>query len=499
MGQNAGNIGKVLKNSSIYVVGNLALKAFNIIVIPIYTYYLSTAEYGQVSILNNFTNVMIYVVGMSLYSAVMRFYTDYKDDKDLTTKYFSTIVWFIFFSGVVFAVLLCLGKTVLQRFVFGEIAFEPTVLLCIISLVFCCAYTMYQSILRSLEKALKYIIVSSIYLIINFIALYIFVMRLRMGVPGVLTAQLTSYSISVAVMIVDLVLTGYLRFKFDIRMLIDSLKYSIPLLPHNLSAQITQLVSKAFIQSNRSYSELGVFNLASQFGMISDLVQSSVSMAIQPWFYSLLKERGKGWKNDLNRLIKFVLIAYFIVFSGLCMFSQEIICVAASESYYSAWKVIPYIVLTYVLKVPYYFYINTLFYYKKSARFIFVATLTGSLANVFLSYFFIEWWGMYGSIIADAVAMIIRVGIIIYLSIKVENIGIEFSSFVKVFFLTAIMGFLGTMISLFIGESIFSLSRMIIKVLLFSVGICCCFAMFNISIKDVLSKVHFIKKGDKNG
>ena len=499
MGKSVGSVEKVLKNSTIYVIGNLALKAFNIIVIPVYTHFLSTREYGQVSILNNFTNVMIYIVGMSLYSAVMRFYTDYKDDKRKTTQYFSTIVWFVFFSGVLFSVLLVTSRGLLQKFIFGEIVFNPTILLCVVSLIFCCAYTMYQSILRSLEKASKYIVISSLYLLLNFLSLYIFVVRLQMGVPGVMIAQLSAYSISTVIMIIDLVMTGYLRLEFKISMLIESLKYSIPLIPHNLSAQITQLVSKVFIQTNRSYSELGVFNLASQFGMISDLVQNSVSMAIQPWFYSLLKTREAGWKRELNLLIRIVLVSYFFVFAGLCVFSQEVIYIAASEAYYAAWKVIPYIVLTYVIKVPYYFYINTLFYYKKAAKFIFTATLTSSLINAFLSYFFISWWGMYGSIYADAVAMIIRVAIVIYLSVKIENIGIEFIAFIKVLILTAIMGIIGSGISLLFAESDQSLLRIIVKIVVFLVGNMVCLWSYNIHIMDLLNKIMTLKKGKRNG
>lgn len=487
------NVGKVLKNSTIYVIGNLALKAFNILVIPIYTHYLSTAEYGQTSILNNFTNVMIYIIGMSLYSAVMRFYTDYKDDSEKVKIYFSTIIWFILGSGVFFAILLCLSKNTLMKYVFGEIEFNPTVMLCIISLVFCCAYTMYQSVLRSLEKAFKYIVISSIYLILNCISLILFVIWLRLGATGVMIAQLSAYFISTVIMVIDLFVTGYFGFKFNIKMLKDSLKYSIPLIPHNLSAQITQLISKVFIQSKKSYSELGIYNLSSQFGMISDLVQNSVSMAIQPWFYSLLKEREGSWQRDLNRLIKTILVGYFIVFTGLSIFSQEVICIVASETYYEAWKVIPFVVLTYAIKVPYYFYINTLFYYKKASKYIFTATLSSSVLNAFLSYFFIEWWGMYGSILADAIAMLIRVGIVLYLSLKVENIGIEISTFVKTYGLTLLFSFLGTAVGLLYESDGLNILRLIIKTVVYFVAVNSCMYTFKIRFRDIKDKIKILR------
>jgi amino acid transporter len=42
---------------------------------------------------------------------------------------------------------------------------------------------------------------------------------------------------------------------------------------------------------------------------------------------------------------------------------------------------------------------------------------------VFLSYFFIKAWGMFGSVAADAIAMLLRVGIVVYLANKFSKIG----------------------------------------------------------------------------
>lgn len=481
----SGGVGRVLRNSSIYAVGNLALKAFNFFVIPIYTYYLSSEEYGQLSILNNFTSVMVFVIGMSLYSAVMRFYIDYKDDKEKVREYFGTVLIFVFFSGIVVAIILFLGRAWLQKMVFGTIPFFPVVITCIIALVFCSMYTMYQSILRTLELAVKYIIFSGGYFVIHLISLFVLVGKYKMGIEGVMLAQLISYSICSFIMFIDLCTMGYFRFRMNLIMLKASLAYSIPLIPHNLSTQITQLVSKIFIQTSRSYSELGVYNFANQIGSITDLIQSSVSMAIQPWFYSVLSKNETLGKKYINQLIKWLLLIYFALFTGVVIFSQEIIMLLSkSEEYYEAWKIIPYIILVYVIKVPYYFYINVLFYFKKTSKYIFAATLLSSGINVTLSYFLVELWGMYGSIVADIVAMLFRVGAVILLSVFSSRSEIDFRQFIKFLMLFIVTCVLGSIINYQEWTRILLVA---IKGMLLVSGMFICLKIYRVQIKELWS------------
>ena len=71
---------RVIRNSFIYTTSNILLKACSFLLIPIYTNYLTTDDYGIVSIINSFTSVAIYLIVFSLFSAVFRFYADIKND-----------------------------------------------------------------------------------------------------------------------------------------------------------------------------------------------------------------------------------------------------------------------------------------------------------------------------------------------------------------------------------------------------------------------------------
>jgi len=126
----------------------------------------------------------------------------------------------------------------------------------------------------------------------------------------------------------------------------------------------------------------------------------------------------------------------------IALFSQEAILLFTNESYYRAWTVVPLIIIPFSIKTMYYFYINVLLYHTNATKFIFIATLSSSMINILLSAIFIPILDMYGSALADLIAMVIRVGIIVALSIHFEDIGYKLSTFIfliliNVFFISA--------------------------------------------------------------
>lgn len=80
---------------------------------------------------------------------------------------------------------------------------------------------------------------------------------------------------------------------------------------------------------------------------------------------------------------------------------------------------------------------------------MFTATFTGSLVNILLSAVMIPAWGVEGSIFADAIAMIARVGIVIVISKRYGDIGLHLKDFIFNYVLVAGFICLGLSLSYF--------------------------------------------------
>lgn len=438
---------KVFLNSIIYSASGLLLKCFSFFLLPLYTIYLSTEDYGINSVATSFISTMSFIVAFSLFSAVMRFYVDLKEDPEKLKRFYGSISIFVLLSGVVFVILLSAFRGLLSKYVFSGIDYYPIILVCLISLIFSCQHTIFDNILRSQQRALKSSIFSIAYFFISVILNIIFVVCLRMGALGTLLASLIGYIAYTVYFWIEMSVNKTIRFCLDFSLLKDALKYSVPIMPHNLSTQIALLISKVLIGGSSSLGVLGVYSVAAQFGNIADTVQCYVDSAYGPWLYEKLKFKDQAYKQTIRKTVGLLTAVIGLFFVGIALFAQDYILLFVEKSYSNAWKYVPWIVLVFAIKTIYYFYVEVLFFYKKASRKLFVATLSSSLINIALSAFLIPLAGVYGSIAADAVSMLIRVGIVVIFSKQFDDVGLRVRDFIMNFVTIAIFIFAGLLLS----------------------------------------------------
>ena len=457
---------KVFANSIIYSISGLLMKCFSFFLLPLYTSFLTTKDYGIINLANSFTASMIFIVAFSLYSAVLRFYVDFKDDRKKLKRFYGTIVTFVGASGIVFFILLFLFRNLLSKYVFSGLSFYPVILVCLVSLIFNCEYNVYDKILKSQQNALKSSIISLAVFFATLIFNIVFVVFFKLGAFGVLLASLIVYIIFTIIFIVDMKIRDSIEFCVDFGILKESLKYSVPIIPHNLSASIAVLISSVLIGNKVSISSLGIYSVASQFGNIADTVQAYVNNAYGPWLFEKLKSSEPEYKNDIRKTVKLICWAIGFFMIGISLFSQDYIVLFVNKAYLGSWKYTPFIVMVYTIKMAYYFYVSVLLYYKKASKYLFVATLSGSLCNILLSAVFIPAYGVYGSIIADMIAMLIRVSIVIFISKRFADIGLRIKDFIYIAAVIVFFIFAGVSLSYFFYSDRFSIINFAYKIML---------------------------------
>ena len=457
---------KVLINSVIYSCSGLLLKCFSFFLLPLYTVYLTTEDYGVTNIVSSFIATMSFVVTLSLFSAIERFYVEFKEDPNKLKRFYGSVVCFSFLSSIGWGAIFSIFRESLSRYIFSGIDFYPVILICLASLTFNVQHTVYTSILKSQQKAKKSSVLSIIFFFVTLSFNLLFVVGLKMGAVGVLLATLISDGIFFVAFLVDVCREKAIAFCLDGNLLKTTLKYSIPIMPHNLSTRLAVLVSNSLIGTTASLGALGVYSVASQFGNIADTVQTYVNSAYAPWLYEKLHMRENCYKEAIRNIVRPLVSVLGLFMVGIALFSQDYIVLFLEESYKQAWQYVPLVVLVFAIKTIYYFYINVLFYYKKASRLLFTATLTGSLVNIALSYFMIPQWGALGSVFSDAIAMLLRVVIIVVISLHFEDVGLKIRDFVINFFVVAGFILVGLAPSYLQNSDTFSLWNFIYKVII---------------------------------
>ena len=438
MANRAMSSGKIAMNSFAYAFSGMLINCFSLFLLPLYTSYLSTSDYGVVNLARSFANTMGYVLSFSLFSAVMRFYVDLKEDKNRLKQFYGSVVVFVFLTCSLFAVLAFFARDFLSKYIFGGIDFFPTILVCVISLIFGCQHTIYDDILKSQQKAWKSSILSILYFLVTVSLNVLFVVKFRMGPLGPLLSTAISAALYTAYFLIDMISSHEITFCLNWGLLKSALKYSIPIMPHNLSTTIAVFVSNLLIGSTDTLAALGVYSVASQFGKVSETVQGYVNKAYGPWLYEKLHAKEERQQESLRGTVGLLTSVIGLFFIGISLFAHDYIVLFTDKAYVNAWMYVPLIVMVFAIKMPYYFYVNILFYHKKASRLLFTATLTSSFVNVILSAVLIPLWGAYGSIFSDALSIALTVAIIYIISRHYEDIGLRFFDFVKNIVLVAV-------------------------------------------------------------
>lgn len=93
---------KLLGNSVVFAIGNLGSKLISILLVPLYTFYMTTQEYGMVDIVITTTSMLLPLISLSIYEATLRFALDGKEDtsKIFTNSLFITIIGLFILLGL---------------------------------------------------------------------------------------------------------------------------------------------------------------------------------------------------------------------------------------------------------------------------------------------------------------------------------------------------------------------------------------------------------------
>jgi len=76
---------KLFNNVVIFGIGNLGSKIISFVLVPLYTYYLSQAEYGVSDLVFTTSNMLLPLVSAMMYEAILRFIMD-KNNSDDTSR-----------------------------------------------------------------------------------------------------------------------------------------------------------------------------------------------------------------------------------------------------------------------------------------------------------------------------------------------------------------------------------------------------------------------------
>lgn len=406
MSDKSSDIKRFFKHSYIYAIGNIINRLGAFLLLPVYTNYLTTSEYGAIELFYAVSAVVFGFLSMGIAHATLRFYFEYDDLKDkklvVSTNYVSSLV--VSIIGVVFVGFWYKEISVL---IFSSEDYSLGILIILATIVFELSSQICLAYVRAVEKSMFFVYIAIAKLLIQVSINIYLVIYAGEGVVGVLTGNLMAVFIGWIVLSVFTIRNC--GVKVNLKKLIPILQYSFPFLLGTITQLVSSNVDKFGLNYLESIAAVGVYMLAIKFSMILEqLIGEPFSRSYGSFRFSIMKQKNAS--DIQSNIVKYLLYLTLIIALGISLYIKEILVLMSDESFWAAANIVPIVIFSSTIKIMNYPLQTGILYAKKTKYFFYIGVIT-AVVSVVANLSLIPVYGLYGAcyalIITDALTLVL--------------------------------------------------------------------------------------------
>lgn len=307
-------IGRLVKNSALFAIGDFASKVIVFLMVPLYTYALSTEQYSISDLITTTVALVSPFFSLVIYEAVMRFTLDKDSDK---SSVFSIGFWIFVFGTILLAILSYLSFqyiTILKDY-------------WSLFLLYYVSFTLYNitaAFVKGLEHVKLFTIAGIVQTIMMIVLNLIFLLWFKWGIVGYLLASIFSSFFALGLLIIKDKIFNYLIFPSKIRSQDwkAMLKYTFPMIPNSAMWWINNSSDRYLVTYLISTTANGIYSVAYKIPSIFSVL---TAMFMQAWQISVVDNFGtKQGTLFFNKTYDFFFRSSITISSILILLSKII-------------------------------------------------------------------------------------------------------------------------------------------------------------------------------
>lgn len=387
-----GKYSRLGKNTLFVFIGNVGGKALAILMLPLFTRWLSVADFGVTDMIMTYATLLFSLASLSICESAFIFPKG--QDKKVQSEYFS--------SGLFYSCLVFLLIAVVILAIENSLSISTeNVLIKYRWYIFYVILAMYienyfQQFTRSIDKIKVYSfagIVQSICIII-----FSFLFIPKYGVWGYVLTWATAYSLTG---LYSFILSGsyrYLSWSFVLKSRYwEMLKYSLPLVPNGMMFWLMNSMNRPVMEQYLGIDAVGIYALANKFPII---LTTLFNIFLLSWQISVLEEfKKKDFEQFFNQVFHVVVLLLGCIFIAISLANKLIITLTATPEYYEAWKYISLLTfgsLIFALSA----FVGANFLATKESKYFLYSSIGGAVVAVITNMILIPAFGIYGASMA---------------------------------------------------------------------------------------------------
>ncbi len=386
---------QLLKNTVIIAIGKLSTQIVSFLLLRLYTSKLTTSEYGTYDFLVTLSTFLLPIITMLMEESMFRFLIDAEDLKSKKRVITATIAYTAV-GTLVFSII--------AGIVMGIMKYEYAVvfLLFIISNVL---IGLSNALARGTGKIKLYSFSNFILGASTIVLNIVFIVNFKLGVSGLLWSNTVANSVTAIVVLMKLHLPQFISIKdLNKKTLSEMLRYSIPLVPNNLSWIIISLSDRLMLTWMAGANANGIYSIANKFPNIIYTFYGFFSTAWKESAARILKEDNKTqYYNSIYRDIKFFLKAIVLGLIAIMPFAFPLL---VDSSYNEAYIYIPILVISIYYTNMSNFY-GGIFTAYKNTKIMGSTTVVAAIINVGLNLILIPKFGIWAATLSTLISNVI--------------------------------------------------------------------------------------------
>jgi O-antigen/teichoic acid export membrane protein len=426
----SGYLRRLATTGAAYTAASILSKLIAVALLPLYTRYLTPADYGAAEIF--FAGVVFasIVVRLGLIEAILRFY--YLRDEDGEEVVRSTFAGLFWLTTIGALILLPFAKPISEA-----LLPHPAAGLARISIGGLWALTMYEFMLtlfRLEERARAFFLTTILNVLATIVVTVILVVGLEDGARGLLIG---TYATGAA-FAVGLIVFQWRRLSlgFDRDLLRRLFRFGLPTMPAEVSLYLLNFVDRLIIIRSVGVAAAGLYSLAVKFAQAVNVLVRGFQLAWPPLAYSI-RDDDEARRAYATIVTLFVAGCAWIV-AGMWLLSRWIVRALAAPEFFDSYEAIGLISTAVTL---YALYLVQVVILGRTGRteFNFPAAIGGLAANVALNLLLVPPLGIVGAGLALVASYLVVLGVMYAFTQRLFPVPYEWARLARVVITVAVL------------------------------------------------------------
>ncbi len=397
------SFGKLIKSTAVLSAANAVQAAAGFLLLPVYTRYLTPADYGLAELLTTSVMLSTLLVGQGMPSAVLRRYNFvHQDDAGAQRISGSTALAYMLACGFLFCCVLAACRAWLSEVIFDDGQYERLVLVGLTVTLLHGAAGVCESVLRAQFRAGALGAVR----LVNFLAragivLYLLI-PLGWGFESLIYGLAGAEVISTALAL--FLVRGHIVARFSGSELREMLRYGLPLVGSAASFFVLSLSDRYFLRFLAEPADIGLYSIADRLaGALNLLVFLPLLGMLPSAYFEIARREPEDAPSQFARFGTQFVAGGLLLVAGMVLLAELPVRVLFPENFHPATGAVGILAFAYflfalsdLLKLGLNITGNTLL--------LPVRVLVAAVANLGLNWLLIPPFGFHGAAAATALS-----------------------------------------------------------------------------------------------